>query len=101
MNEEEANNRERNFSENFVIVSSRKTDFTAKFIEKLKKENNKAITPSVISEIVHIIARLDPTLFLSQIELKEGHVYLDTSMENLDRNRIGDEIAKRINDLIK
>jgi hypothetical protein len=101
MNGEEVNDRERNFSENFVIVSARKTDFTARFIEKLRAENNKAITPEVISKIVSIVAKLDPILFLSQTELKERHILIGTSLEDLDRNKIGEEIAKRLSDLVK
>lgn len=96
---EDINDREMNFSENFVIISSRKTDFLARFIEKLKSESKERITPDIISEIVHVVASLDPLLFVSSIELRDGHLYLKTSIEDLDRENIGQEIAKRLSNL--
>jgi hypothetical protein len=45
---EDTNDRDMNFSENFVIISSRKTDFLDVFINKMKSENDKAITPNII-----------------------------------------------------
>ena len=60
MSAEDINDRDMNFSENFVIISSRKTDFLTIFIEKLRAENEEIITPNVFSEIAHIVAKLDP-----------------------------------------
>ena len=93
---EDADDRDMNFSENFVIISSRKTDFLTRFIEKLKFESKERITPDIISEIVHVVASLDPLLFVSPKELREGHLYLDTSLEDLDRDKIGEQIADRL-----
>lgn len=101
MNEKETNDRKMNLAENFVIISSRKIDFLTKFIEKLKSENKKKITPDFISEAVHIVASLDPLLFISQKELRDGHLYLETSLEKLDREKIGKEIAEQISDIVK
>lgn len=101
MSAEDINDRDMNFSENFVIISSRKTDFLTIFIEKLRAENEEIITPNLISEIVHIVAKLDPLLFLSQMELNEGHLHLDTRLEELDREKIGEEIAKRMGNFIE
>ncbi len=101
METDNVDDKEMNFSENFVIVSSRKTDFLTKFIEKLRAENEEIITPNLISEIVHIVAKLDPLLFLSQMELNEGHLHLDTRLEELDREKIGEEIAKRMGNFIE
>ncbi|MHB8357971.1 MAG: hypothetical protein ACYDCP_00495 [Thermoplasmataceae archaeon] len=97
MSAEDINDRDMNFSENFVIISSRKTDFLTIFIEKLRAENEEIITPNVISAIVHIVAKLDLLLFLSRTELKEGYLHIDTSLEELDREKIGEEIAKKLN----
>jgi hypothetical protein len=94
---EDTNDRDMNFSENFVIISSRKTDFLTRFIEKLKSESEERIQPDTISEVVHIVASLDPLLFVSQKEIKEGHLHLDTKLEDLDREKIGEEIAKKMN----
>lgn len=96
MKETESNDRDMNFAENFVIISSRKTDFTTTFVKKLKAENEENILPKVINEIVKIVASLDPSLFVSSKELKEGHIYLETKLEDINREKIGEEIAKRM-----
>ncbi len=88
--------REMNFSENFLIISSRKADFLTKFIDRLRREDSETLSPSTISEIVGIVAFLDPLLFVSPKELKDGHLHLETTLEELDREKIGNEIADRI-----
>lgn len=98
---EDTNDRDMNFSENFVIISSRKTDFLTGLIKELKPTPEVHIPPHIISEIVHIVASLDPLLFVSSKELKDGHLYLGTLLEELNREKIGEEIEKRINNLIK
>ncbi len=96
---EDADDRDMNFSKNFVIISSRKTDFLTRFIEKLKSESEERLQPDTISEVVQILASLDPLLFVSSKELTDGHLYLGTSLEELDRKKIGEEIAKRMTHL--
>ncbi|MFG1449599.1 MAG: hypothetical protein AAE983_03030 [Thermoplasmataceae archaeon] len=98
---EDTNDRDMNFSENFVIMSSRKTDFLTRFIEKLKSDSEEPISPDIISEVVHIVATLDPLLFVSPKELANGHLYLSTSLEELDRKKIGEEIETRMNNFIE
>ncbi|QRF75300.1 hypothetical protein Thermo_00794 [Thermoplasmatales archaeon] len=99
---EDTNDRDMNFSENFVIISSRKTDFLTIFIkifiQKLKSEGKVHITPGIISKIVHIVASLDPLLFVSPSELEEGHLHLDTKLEKLDREKIGEEVYRKMSE---
>lgn len=97
----DSDDREKNFSENFVIISSRKTDFLREFIDKIKFENKETITPVHIREMVHVVASLDPLLFVSPNEIKEGHLFLETQMEELDREKIGEELARRLDNLFK
>ena len=92
---EDTNDRDMNFSENFVIISSRKTDFLTRFIANLKSEREERIPPNSISEVVHIVASLDPLLFVSPSELREGHLHLDTQLEDLDREKIGEEVYRK------
>ena len=87
-----------NFSENLLIISSRKAEFLYKFIERLKKEDDESLTPTAISEIVGIVASLDPLLFVSPKELKEKRLFLDTTLEDIDRGKIGNTIAEKIKD---
>ncbi|WMT53238.1 hypothetical protein [Ferroplasma acidiphilum] len=89
-----------NFSENFVIISSRKMDFLTGLIEKLKSNPEAPTSPDIISEIVRIVASLDPLLFVSPKEIEERHLYLGTLLEDLDRKKIGEEIEKRMKDRI-
>ncbi len=98
---EDTNDRDMNFSENFVIISSRKTDFLSIFINNMKSENNKTMTPNLISYMVRVVASLDPLLFVSPKEIKDGHLYLETSLEELNREKIGEEIARRIDSLVE
>lgn len=86
-----------NFSENFIVIASRKADFVEKFIERLKEERELSMTPKDISEIAETVAKLDPLLFLSLKEKNEGHLYFGTSMEDLDREKIAEEIYKKLN----
>ena len=98
---EDTHDRYMNFSENFVIISSRKTDFLDVFINKMKSQNDKAITPNIILYLVGVVASLDPLLFVSPKEIKDGHLYLDTSLEELNREKIGEEIAKHVDTLVE
>ena len=98
---EDTNDRDMNFSENFVIISSRKTDFLRIFINKMKSENDKSITPNIILYLVGVVASLDPLLFVSPKEIKDGHLYLETSLEELNRERIGEEIARCMDSLVE
>ena len=98
---EDINDREMNFSENFVIISSRKTDFLGIFINKMRSENMETMTPNLISYLVEVVASLDPLLFVSPKEIKDGHLYLETSLEELNRERIGEEIARRMDSLVE
>ena len=98
---EDTNDRDMNFSENFIIISSRKTDFLSIFINNMKSENNKTMTPNLISYMVRVVASLDPLLFVSPKEIKDGHLYLETSLEELNREKIGEEIARRIDSLVE
>ena len=93
LSEKEATDKIKNFSENYIIISSRKIDFVVKFIKNLASEKGIILSPDAISRIVDIVAKLEPILFLSPRELKENRIYLNTPMEELDRNRIGEKIA--------
>ena len=98
---EDTHDRYMNFSENFVIISSRKTDFLSIFINKMRSENMETMTPNLISYLVEVVASLDPLLFVSPKEIKDGHLYLDTSLEELNREKIGEEIAKHVDTLVE
>lgn len=89
-------NRETNFSENFLIISSRKSDFLSALVNKLRAELGENLTPETITTLVEIVAKLGPLLFISVKELREGHLFWSTSLEDLDRERIGNEIASRL-----
>ncbi len=97
---EDKNDKNMNFIENFVIISSRKMDFLTGLIRKLKSNPEVPTSPDTISEIVSIVASLDPLLFVSPKEIEERHLYLGTLLEDLDRKKIGEEIEKRMKDRI-
>jgi len=98
---EDKNDKYMNFSENFVIISSRKMDFLTMLIDELKSNPEVSITPDIISEIARIVASLDPSLFVSPKEIKNGRLYLGTLPQDLDRRKIGEEIEKIMNDRIR
>ena len=96
MNEEEENDKDMNFSENFLIISSRKLDFLSVLVNILRTKQDKNITPETITTLVETVAELDPLLFISAKELREGHLLWSTSLEDLDRERLGNEVESRL-----
>lgn len=96
MNEEDENDKDMNFSENFLIISSRKLDFLSALVNILRTKQDKNMTPETITTLVETVAKLDPLLFISAKERKVGHLLWSISLEDLDREMIGNEIESRL-----
>jgi hypothetical protein len=85
-----------NFSENLLTISSQKVDFLSALANILRAKQGKNITPERITTLMETVAKLEPLLFISAKELREGHSLWSISLEDLDRELIGNEIESRL-----
>ncbi len=85
-----------NFLRNSNIIFARKLNFLVIFLERLKPQAKEGIIPEDLTKIAKIISLLDPVMFLSKKELDYKCIILNTKLEELDREKIGYEIAKRL-----
>ncbi len=86
-----------NFTENYLLITSRKTDFSTRFIEKFRSEHKELVIDDLIFKVAEIISKMDPLLFISEKERKEGHLWLKTPLSDISLREIGEEIAKCMN----
>lgn len=74
-----------------VVVISRKIDFLSSLLNQLLKDpQGKIISKSeaMKGQLVEIISKLDPSIFLTKEEMENRMIDLSNTLDDLDKERI-------------
>ena len=88
-----------NFLELLVVVISRKIDFLSSLHNQLLKDpQGKIISKSeaLKGQLVEIISKLDPSIFLTKKEIENRTIDLSNTLDDLDKERIWKAISDNL-----